>query len=180
MAARSCVCRQWNFTEESSLCLTARSLTVRVNGRWKDFRFTSFQCPVFCCIMTALCRGKGLLIKPKEWRNSWLIAVYCTCPSDCSAADRTHTRSYLFIRWGGAEGERRIGPGVRNTTKRRAVKNEEKDSLKLFPWKTPCWEREENKRPRSWTPSGGVHITRLAGAKRASLAENTSLRRRSH
>lgn len=31
-SALACVCRQWNFTEESSLCLTARSLYIGVNG----------------------------------------------------------------------------------------------------------------------------------------------------
>lgn len=70
----------------------------------------------------------------------------------------THTPSYLPI-----QGGRCIGRGVRSTTKRRAVKNKEKDSLKLFPWKTPSWGRKRT-RDQDHGPHQGARITRLAGA----------------
>lgn len=82
---------------KSLLCVwLAGPCTVHTSqdGRWKDFRFTSFQCAAFCCIMR-LCVETMLPhygLTRGGWRNSWLVDS--TAGSHCGTADWTHTHTH--------------------------------------------------------------------------------------
>lgn len=150
---------------KSLLCVwLAGPCTVHTsqNGRWKDFRFTSFQCAAFCCIMR-LCVETMLPhygLTRGGWRNSWLIDS--TAGSHCGTADWTHTHTHTILKILIQEINCNRH-GVKKNTRRVGV-NEKKDSLKLFLLKTPNWQRKRT-RGEDHVTHREARIACLLGAK---------------